>query len=536
MKPRWTHMMAWMLFLALCLVPFTLNAADTEDDGRDKQYGEMVKEADTILFGQVTKIQHSALDIAVAKIIKGKLKADNIRVSGMDQLKFGPIRQLNQNFKEGQDVLFFLASNILPNVPYMVQKESLVLTVNKGKIQTSILCPTIADYKHDIPLETMLNYLEALVAVQKGEKPKAAFVGELIERLERDSKSGGDFDTPAYFEMLMDISPDYDNLDVLLDLTNSKDVSVRFMAVKYLQAIGETMIPDDADAAKMAKRAAKRDPKDALDRIVIRFMTMLRDENSRLMLSAAAQAMPGLLALEALPLLGEYMRTIQDKSPEQVEAQPKVRLESPRRASVRAIVEFESEVALDMLERELLRNDVTTFRMILDVLKDYDDLSLNLLLLDLMQNADFLPRQVAILEYFRSIKSAGVIKNLKDIYKSPKANEYIRKSITEIIEDYQNLELTEDFLLENGMRDPSPVVRQATARALGALRSPKMVTWVQENYFKEANRLARQFYVDALAQIQNAEAKAVLQRLLEKETDTRMREQIKFALKKLQYL
>ncbi len=535
MKPRWTHLATWMLGLVLLMVP-TLLWANDDDDGRDQQFGDMVNEADTILLGQVTKVSHSSLDVSVAKVIKGKLKAETVKISGLDQLKFGRIRQLKKNFKDGQDAIFFLASNILPNVPYMVVKESLVLKVNKGKVSTSILCPTIAEYKHELPLQTMMDYLASLDVVQKGEKAKAAFVGQLIERLEKDAQSGGDFDTPAYFEMLMDVNPGYDNLDVLLQLTKSKDVNVRFLAVQYLYAIGESMIPEEVDMAQMAKRAKKRNKKDPLDRIVLRFMEMLKDENSKLMLSAVARAMPGLIALESLPLLGEYMRNIQDKPPEQVEAQPKVRLESPRRASIRAIVEFEGDTALDMLERELLRNDVTTFRMILHVLKDYDDLSLNILLLDLMQNADFLPRQVAILEYFRSIKNDDVIENLKSIYLGKKASEYIRKSITEILEDYNNLELTEDFLLDNGMRDPSAVVRQATARALGTLRSPKMVSWVKTNYFKEPNRLARQFYVDALAQVQSAEAKKVLQWLLEKETDTRMRKQIKFALKKLRYL
>ena len=263
----------------------------------------------------------------------------------------------------------------------------------------------------------------------------------------------------------------------------------------------------------------------------------MKTDKSGLVQSTAARALGIIHDTRAIQELAAAIDNAGVEKVEMCEVSPVAGIEAPRKAIIRAIVEFEEDEALDVLEKELLKNKVETFRLILEIFREYADSSLNLLLLDLLQDANFLPRQVAILEYFRAIKDGDTIEGLKKLFLSPDAgSEFIRKSIVEVFEDYREPKFTVEFLIEHGLHDRSSVVRQATARALGKLGAQRAVAEFKEIYFKESNRLAREFYVEALSQIKSRLAYDCLEWLLKKETDRRMTKQIKFALKKSKYL
>jgi len=144
---------------------------------------------------------------------------------------------------------------------------------------------------------------------------------------------------------------------------------------------------------------------------------------------------------------------------------------------------------------------------------------------------------VAILEYFRSAKDEETIQELQKLFVSPDAaSEFVRKSIIEVMQDFNEPKQTVGFIIKNGLHDPTPVVRQASAKALGTMNAKDAVPAFKDNYFKESNRLAREFYVEALAKIKSRSAYDLLRFLKEKETDKRMLKQIEFALKKSKYL
>jgi len=519
--------------------------------GGGPNYVTMTKTANNVIFGQITATTRTSVRVAIGKALKGKAH-DEINIVSFDKRKYMPVKDPRETFKKGEDYYFFLGAAMIGSVPFEPIADSIYLPVEHGKIKTSIIAPTLEQYVHELDFEFFDAYLEALIAIQESRAIDPAFLGQLLERLEKSANDPNSTMTPTYFTMVTQLQPGYDKETVLMAMAASPDVNSRVLAVRQMALIAPHLKggnepsqpePEPKDkggkkgkkAARPAKRAKTVDS--YYERIYGKLVQMVNSDKSRLVQSAAAMALAAVDDFRAISILAERIDATDDETPELCEVHPVALANPTRKAVITAIVSFDSDEALDVLERELLKNKVETFRLILEIFKDYTDTSLHLLLLDLLQDANFLPRQVAILEYFRSIKDDATIEGLKKLFLSPEAgSEFIRKSIVEVFQDYKEPKTTTEFLLEHGLHDPSPVVRQATAKALGTLGDPTCVPKLKDIYFKESNRLAREFYVETLSMIRSRDAFETLRWLKEKETDGRMLEQIEFALKKSKYL
>ena len=513
-------------------------------------FAEMVKEAQNVVFGQVTALANNGVKISIAMPIKGKAH-DEIKILGFKERKFNPIDSSKGFFEVGQDYFFFLKAGMVGTVPYEPTANSIDLKVDKGKISVSIISPRFKQYYHTLDYDLFLSYLNNLVKVQAGDSADAEFLGKLTEKFEQLANSKSP-ESATYLQMILDLNPKYDNENALFSMLESDDVNNRIMAIQVLSQVYVRKAPapvKSEEPKEAAKKGAKKEAKPAKkavakpeekavgpEKIYVKILEALKTDKARVVRSYAAKALSVMHAQKAIHELAALVDGGTEEHVELCEISPAEGVESTLRSILRAIIEFDDEETLDVLEKELMKNKVESFRAILEIFREYSDQSLNLLLLDLLQDANFLPRQVAILEYFRSTKDDETIKSLQDLFVSPEAgSEFIRKSIIEVFADFREKK-TVPFIIEHGLHDKSPVVRQAAARSLGEMNATEAVEEFQKIYMQEANRLAREFYVEALAQIRSQAAYECLNGLLEKETDNRMRQQIKFALKKSRYL
>ncbi len=534
-----------IVFLMLWSVPGFAGDTQWRVDGSGPTFAEIIADAPNVVFAQITAVDGTGVRASISKAIKGSVR-DEIRIISFNKLKYQPIKDSRSFFKAGEDYFFFLNAAMIGSVPFEPVRNSVALKVDRGTIRTSVLSPAFPQYFHEFDYEIFDGYLSNLAQRLNQRPVDPVFLGRLLEKLEAASQNANDTMAASYLKMVAQLSPSYDNTDILFNLLKSKDINARLLAIQTLTDLSlqlrkATPAKDKSAKTKKRKRSKSRkgktEKKSKVDLIFDQISSTLQSDSSQLVRSVAAKALSIIQDQRAIPVLADMIDKTEDKQLEQCELYPARGLETSMSAVLRAVIEFESEDSLDVLERELLKNKVDSFRVILEIFRDYADMDLNLLLLDLLQDRNFLPRQVAILEYFRSIKDDVTIQGLKDLFVSPEAgSEFIRKSIIEVFEDYKEPKSTVEFLMKNGLHDPSPVVRQAAARALGKLGDPKAVSEFREIYFKESNRLAREFFVEALAQIKSPSAYECLKWLLEKETDPRMVKQIKFAMKKSRFL
>lgn len=543
MRPK-----VWMLAVATFMLLASATALAEPIDWRSEKSGpsfpEMVDEAANIIFGQITGITATTVEVSVSKAIKGKVH-DKIVVTGLKNHPTIKIPDLRKHFKRGDDYFFFLNAAMVGSIPFEAVKNSILVRVDRDKVRLSILAPTIEKYRHELKFDLFESFLVSLIANGKGQAINPTFLGKLIQNLEQAAADPNSTMAASYLAMVLPLKPDYDNLAVLFGMLDSADINSRLMAIQTLGNLADQLKTEKAEKPKKkkkkkSKRAKKRASAEATftKRIYKRLINIMKTDKSPLVQSVNAVAITQIHNDKAINELAEMIEKVDMKEPEQCELYPALgEMEPPKKAILRAVVEFESDLSLDVLERELRRDEVGTFRLILEIFRDYSDVNLNLLLLDLLQDRNFLPRQVAILEHFRRIKDEETIQGLKDLYVSPEVgSEYIRKSILEVFDDFKDPRNTVEFIIKNGLHDPSPVVRQAAARALGNLGDPMCVTAFKDIYFKESNRLAREFYVEALSKIKSRLAHEALLWLKEKETDVHMLKQIRFALKKSKYL
>ncbi len=506
-------------------------------EGTGPDFMTIVKDSPNIVFAQVTRVTKQTLYVSVTKALKGKAQGE-VRITDLHKRSFMNVPNLKDVFANGEDYFFFLNDVMVGTVPFKPAKGSVVLKVNKGKIVTSVISPKFtSDYGHEFEFKLMDKYFLNLVKVARGQAPDPDFLGMLYDKLQSSLKNPDDKMAASYLTMMLQLSPKYDDSEILFQLTKSSDVNARALALITLTGlvVAEKKAPTQQKAKAKGKKK-KGSAGDTAKQLFDRSMEMLFGDRAFLCQSLAAKSLAMQQNKKAIEILAGMIDRAGMQPVEKCELFPAMGIEVPKKAIMRAITEFDSDEALDVLERELRKNKVDTFRLILEIFREYQDNGLNLLLLDLLQDSNFLPRQVAILEYFRAIKSDETIQDLKDLYVSPDAGKFIRKSIIEVFEDYRDPKQTVDFLVAQAMRDESPVVRQAGARALGKLEAPEFVQVVRDIYFKESNRLAREFYVEALSQVKTRDAYECLKWLKTKETDRRMLKQIQFAMKKSQYL
>ncbi len=537
-----------LLLFVLILTPF--NKAFAEDNEKES-FKSIVKESKNIVFASVVGMQgKKTIHASINKAFKGKI-AGQIRISSFNNCPNLHGMRPAQFFQKGHDYFFFLGHTMISTVPFKPVPGSLVLPVEKGKVDLSIISPKkFKQYKHEMEYKFFVTYLENLVAKIDGRATDPVFQGELVELLEKETAKGANGKMAAtYLQMLLDLQGTYNNPNLLFKLLEQGDINAKALAMDTL--LFQTLLEPELtnkDIKKLKKKSKKRKGKKSKknsedNKISLRMelppklFKLLKSDASRLIQSKAAMAISNLQDRRGLETLETLIESKDMEAVEACEVYPNQDSEPPKKAIVRAIVEFEGDDALDILERELLKNNVDTFKLILDVFKDYSDSGLYLLLLDLLQDANFLPRQVAILEYFRSAKDEETIQELQKLFVSPDAaSEFVRKSIIEVMQDFNEPKQTVGFIIKNGLHDPTPVVRQASAKALGTMNAKDAVPAFKDNYFKESNRLAREFYVEALAKIKSRSAYDLLRFLKEKETDKRMLKQIEFALKKSKYL
>jgi len=505
-----------------------------------------VEESRNIVFASAVSMQgKTTLLASINKTYKGDIKGQ-IRVSNFELVPMLRGKDAESFFVKGNDYFFFLSHTMISTVPFKPVPGSVIIPINNGRIDISIIAPReYPKYKHTLDFKFFTTYLENLTAKINRRAVDPVFSGQLVEMLEKEVSAGNSAMAATYLQMLIDLQPNYSNPDLLFSLLERGDVNARCLTLETLlhQALMEAPEPAgtaDPAAPKGKNSAAAAEtaaPATIRGRLVPKLIDLVRNDPSLLIQSKAAMALSNLQAPEGLDFLESMIDSKSIDEVETCEAAPVIKAEPPKTAVIRAIVEFEGDKSLDILERELLKNKVETFKLILDVFKDYSDTSLYLLLLDLLQDGNFLPRQVAILEYFRNVKDDQTISDLEKLYVSPDAaSEFVRKSIIEVLQDFQEPAETVPFIIEHGLHDPAPVVRQASAKALGELGSTAAIQAFRDNYFKESNRLAREFYVEALAKIKSRLAFELLKELREKETDNRMLQQIDFALKKSKYL
>lgn len=544
---------AWILGFLLAVLPFAAHAEGLS--WRAPQFGptfaDMMKQSANVVFGQVLNINGQRVQISVAKTVKGAT-AETAWISGFKKLEYGPVEDPRQLLNPEKDYILFLSGALSGNVPANATPISVVVPVDHGKVKVSLLSPVFSEYLREYDFDFFVRYLQNLANHQNGQEVEAAFITQLKETLEREAANPESKEAAVYLFLLRQFGVTYDNDALLFKMLDSKDLSTRVFALHALADVAKSLRKDDgADkgarktyeerkklAAAQAKKALPKKADTSLyGRIITRFVDKMRNDPSPLIRTMVANAISYLGDTSSLAELATAFEKGDRRTPEVCEAKPVAIYESPMKASVRAIVEVDDDSTLDVLEREFNKNNVESSRLILEVFRDYNDSGLTLLLLDLMQDRNYLPRQVAILEYFRSINDEQTISGLKALFLSPEAgSEYIRKSIVEVFENFKNTNQTGDFLIQYGLHDKSPVVRQASAKALGSLGDVRLVDEVRKIYKAEPDRLAREFYVDSLSMIKSSAAYQYLQDLLKIETDDRMLKQINFAIKKSKFL
>jgi hypothetical protein len=532
------------LVVGLILVGGAVAYAQESDilpEGGGHSYMDMVEAAQNIVFAQITAVSSTTVEASVSQALKGRA-TDKIIIAGFKDMRYMGIKDPSTYFKPGEDAFFFLNATMVGSLPYEPIKNSVVVKVVRNKVNTSIITPTDSAYFVDMDFELFKSYLSNLVAKSNGQMIESVFLGKLVEKLEAEAGVSGSALAPTYLTMVLQLNPSYDNLNVLLPMLTSSNLNSRVLALRAVTSIATRLPKPDTQKAvhpkkgKKAKGKGTVEEEDPYERVFQAVVAVLKTDKSRLMQSLSATSLSIIHDDRVVRDLAEMVDSFDMSNVETCEVVPKPNVEPPKKAVIRAIVEFEGDVTLDVMERELRKDEVAIFRLILDVFRDYNDMNLNLLLLDLLQDRNFLPRQIAILEYFRAIKDQPTIDNLIELFKSPQVgSEFIRKSIVEVFEDYGD-KVAVPFLIESGLHDPSAVVRQASARALGKIGDPRAVEAFKDIYFKEPNRLAREFYVEALSQIKSKKAYDILVWLKEKERDAHMLQQIEFALKKSKYL
>lgn len=540
-----------IILAILCLFLLLTNVASAEEksweyglNGAD--FGDMVQNSPNVIFAQITGVSANSVQAAVSVAIKGKAHG-NLTITNLKKHKTLNISDARKVFKPGDDYFFFLNAALVGSLPFEVTKNAIAVQVKRNKVEVSIISPIYKEYKHELSYEMFSNYLTALVAADKGEAINPDFLLKIETELKEASADPNNKELATLLKMVIQIDPLYKDQQVLMSMLDSTDVNNKLMAIQTLVNIYPRLDKspakkDKSKKSKKSKKYGKRKGKKGKvsgfkQEIFEQFVSIMKTEKNPVVQSAIAMAISKIHNDSALRDMADMIKPYGIESGAYCEVIPKAGLEVPKKALLRAIIDFEGDLTLDILERELRRDDVSTFRMILEIFRDYLDMNLNLLLLDLLQDRNFLPRQVAILEYFHLIKDNETIKGLKDLYISPEVgSEYIRKSIIEVFEDYNEPHKTTDFLIKYGLHDPSPVVRQATAKALGKLGDIKAVKAFKEIYFKESNRLAREFYVEALSKIKSPLAYDCLVWLEQKETDKHMLKQIRFAVKKSKHL
>ena len=501
-----------VMLLSLLLFTATAAAAAASADSstrKDPTFKQMIRDSSQIIDATILYLGKEEMKVKVNKALKGNVSGE-IAIGSYYERMWQPIEDLRDKYQEGQRYIFFLKDSLVGNVPYSPTRRSVDVQVNNNgtKVRTNLLAPGYDRFWTAIDYTLFSRYLLHFSDLLEGKDVDIAFPGEVLEDLLKvaDDPAKGE-DQFIALSILQDIRPVEDQ-KLLTALLNSQDVSVRFLALSTVNVFPRK------DAIKIC-------------------INMLNDK-ATVIQSLAANKLEEMTASEAVKTIATYIKPLEDKPAEPIAAAPVVTLESPKRALLRTIISFDSEQALDIIEHELLSKDVITFRIILDVFKEYEDDSIHLLLLELMQDRNFLPLQVSILDYFQAVKSNATVGHLKSLYSDKTAGEFIRKSIVEIMENYKDTENLE--FVHKALEDESAMVRQAAAKAVGTLKDPRSIEVLLKNYFREPNRLAREFYVDALSKIQDPEGLKALQQLYKQETDNRIRNNIKEAIKASKFL
>jgi HEAT repeat protein len=92
-----------------------------------------------------------------------------------------------------------------------------------------------------------------------------------------------------------------------------------------------------------------------------------------------------------------------------------------------------------------------------------------------MQDRNFYPLLVSILDYFQAIKSVETVTHLKKIFKSQDAGEMILKSVIEVLESYKDpASVNSSF---ESLDNTFETVRLAAVKALGTLKDSKAITF-----------------------------------------------------------
>ncbi len=496
----------WML-LAVIAVSFMLPQYAEAAKRKDPLFPQMVKGSSQIIDATIQYLGKEEMKVKINKTIKGDVKG-SIAIGSFYEKIWNPVNDLRDVFKENNRYIFFLKDSLVGNVPYSPTKRSVEVPVKGTRVMTSLLAPGYENFWHPIEYNLFVRYLKEVQKSLSGEPMDTAFIGELMEKLNKVAKdpSRGD-EQLVYLAILKDIQP-LKNVKLIKQLLKSNNVNVRYIALLQVKNLPR--------------------------KVAIKLAIKMLDDPKLVIQSLAAKTLEELEAFEAIRALAKHIKKAKDKPVERIAADPVGTLETPKRAVLRALISFDSEKAMDIIEKELLSRDVVTFRLILDIFKEYEDETIQLLLLELMQDRNFYPLVVSIMDYFQAIKSPETVKYLMDLYNNQQAGPYVRKSIVEVLESYKDPS-TVDFFIK-ALDDESNVVRQAAAKALGTLRSPKAVQVLHDYYFRESDRLTRGFFIDALSKIPTEEALNALKDLYKNESDKQMKKRIKQGIKESKFL
>jgi len=493
--------------LVLALTIFFVSTMANAAPRKDPTFPQMVKDSSQIIDASIKYVGKEEMKVAIKATLKGKVTGE-IAIGSYYEKVWQPMEDLRDHYKEGQRYIFFLKDSLVGNVPYSPTRRSVDVPVKGTRVNTSLLAPGYKEFAHPIKSDLFARYIKHLHRTQSGEEVDQAFVGEMLEGLQKAAKDPNKGDEQlVYLAILSNIKP-LKNVKLINQLLKSGNVNVRYLALLQVRDLNKKTAT--SISVKML-----RDPKGIIQ-------------------SLAAKNLELLEAFGTIKVLRKNIKPMKDNPVERCAADPIGSLESPKRAVLRALISFDSEDALDVIEKTLLSRDVISFRIILDVFKEYEDESIHLLLLELMQDRNFLPLQVAILDYFQAIKGEVTVNHLRELYDTKEAGEFIRKSIVEVLESYKDPKVLDFFL--HSLEDNSALVRQASAKAVGTLQDPRSVDALKKNYFREPNRLAREFYVDALSKIPDRKALNVLKELYAQEVDKKMKKTLKQAIKSSRFL
>ncbi len=512
-----------VLLAAFFLVPSQSRAEDDSPTGPD--IPDLIAESKNVVFASVIDVFGTRMTVNVNKSYKGRLSG-KIKITGFDKREDKFTQSLKKKFKKGEDYFFFLKGNVLKTVPFQPTEKSVDIPVRSGQIVASVIAPRFADkFQHEFPMDVFQEYLEALVKIEEKqpleEDAKAAFEQRLVAALDENSPLA-----PSYAKMLLDVRPEYANGEVLTRLMNSPDLNGQYLGYKHMVALMPLCRKKDPTLIDPA----------LCNQVGQLVYDKLQNAPSQLIISASASFVVELGDEKGLELLEKMIPSSSEGQVEAVEVNPRDSIEPPLRAVLRGIVEFDSPKALNILEKELLRNNPKTFLIILDILKEYADDSLNLLLLDMVSNQDYLPRKVAIMDYFRHIKDEVTISSLIALFDHQGAGVYPRKSIVEVLTAYGPEKEITEFLMNRAIKDESEVVRQATIRSLGELNVKEAIPLLKKNYFRESNRLTRELIINALSKISSSDAYKALKFLHSKARDPRLKAAINQGMKESKYL